>query len=293
MQREPAQVHTQTDLAYKHISVPCAKGTAIIFDPLNATIKIVPLTCKSWACKSCSEYLARKLHARVRTAQPNKFITLTVAHEPDLTPAIAEEIIRTRWPRFVAAIRKHRPDFQYLRVLEYQKNGWPHLHLIARCHYIPHDILAAAWNQKVLKGFTGIKAIHNPDAIGSELTKYIRKSFLLNALSGRRRHAYTTSKAFFQDKVAGPLEPLGRDKLLFSTSAPPDELLSFILYALGIGVTFEPGPSSLTITIDEPYRSSAVPQLLKYFASLPWWQRGYNRSVLDNYTRPSPGRDPP
>ncbi len=168
-------------------------------------------------------------------------------------------------------------------MLEYQKNGWPHIHLIARCHYLPYPILRHAWQGQVLKGFVSIKAIKDPAHVGRELTKYIRKSFMLNSLKGTRRHAYTVSKKFLLDQKPRPADQGPAHVLTFCTSTPPHEVLSYILYALGIRGRIDLGQSSLTFKIKDTFKVSAIPALIKYFSTMPWWKKRYNISIANNY----------
>ena len=271
----------------------CSKGIVIQLDPDAAVLTFIPMTCKKWSCKYCAPRLADKLHRRIHYAQPNKFITLTVDPAHIGNPIDAEERIRKTWPKFVAAIRKHRPDFEYLRVLEYQKNGWPHLHLLARCHYIPHKLLANTWHSKVLNGFVSIKAVKNPDTIGQELTKYIRKSFTLNAVFHKNRKAYTTSKRFFQDPSDVQDHPPPQNIITFCTHLELSMVLSYIDGALGILGTIEINTNTLTLKVAASQRASASSLLADYLGTLPWWNKHTNRAAAAKLAAAALGRAPP
>ncbi|MFH7834943.1 MULTISPECIES: hypothetical protein [Bacillus cereus group] len=96
----------------------------------------------------------------------NKFVTLTFAeNQTDVDEA--HKCFRA----FVKRMRRARPDFQYICVVEFQKRGAVHYHLLSNLKYIAKNKLQEIWKH----GFVDIHRIDRVDNIGAYVVKYMNK----------------------------------------------------------------------------------------------------------------------
>lgn len=107
----------------------------------------VPLFCNRWICSRCGKFKRKRLIARAfngRIVEPvpgfrskygHKLLTLTVpgkAYRAVNTPETALADLNEKWAKLVKVLRKHRGQFDYLKVVELQRDGFPHLHVLLR-----------------------------------------------------------------------------------------------------------------------------------------------------------------
>lgn len=98
----------------------------------------------------------------------SKFITLTfrdnVTDVKQANKAFKKFVMRlTYW--------NDRKPFKYLAVVEFQKRGAVHYHMIADMDFVPSDMLAGLWGQ----GFVKINDIRQVDNVGAYVVKYMSK----------------------------------------------------------------------------------------------------------------------
>jgi hypothetical protein len=125
------------------------------------------LGCRKWSCDVCGPRKRFLLIKRITLAAPTKFITLTCRHEHG--PEKQLDVITKALPKLITKIRKEHGDIEYLRALEYCKDGYPHYHLLARCKFIPNQWLSDTWKQHTQAYVTHIAKAHGRS------TKYIAK----------------------------------------------------------------------------------------------------------------------
>ena len=93
---------------------------------------------------------------------------------------------------FKAFIRKlklkYKKDLKYLAVIEFQRRGAVHYHVLLNIPYIPQKDLQELWGN----GFVFINAIDHVDNIGAYILKYITKDNNDSRLMGQK--AYLTSR---------------------------------------------------------------------------------------------------
>lgn len=113
---------------------------------LNAWV-IIGITCKNWGCPICGRKKLAHYARRVMAAQPNRLITLTVNPRMHNDPRAAYDATRRSIPKLSERLRKGYTEFEFFRVLEATKKGWPHYHLITRCPYIPQQEISDHWKK--------------------------------------------------------------------------------------------------------------------------------------------------
>lgn len=166
----------------------CGRGAVLGASPDLSELVVIPIRCKSWDCKPCSKRKAYAASMRIASGMPTKFITLT--HKPDqrLTSPEAFAHAKAALSRLVKRIRRQFGVFEYCAIWELTKAGNPHVHIAARCAYIPQPWLSHAW--RILAGapIVDIRAVKSPHRIASYVIKYMLKSpaLTVNALGGGR-----------------------------------------------------------------------------------------------------------
>lgn len=120
----------------------------------------------------------------------DKFLTLTFAEN--------KTDIKKCNLLFKAFIRKLKNNYndklKYLAVIEFQKRGAVHYHVLLSIPYIPQKLLQELWGN----GFVFINAIEHVDNIGAYILKYITKDNKDKRLMGQK--AYLTSRNLIKPK---------------------------------------------------------------------------------------------
>lgn len=109
----------------------------------------------------------------------SKFSTFTFAENvTDLTMA------HKAWDKFVKRLRRRYGDFKYINVVEFQKRGAVHYHMLSDLPYIPNSELAEIWGQ----GFVKINDIAHVDNVGAYVVKYMTKELFDPRFCGRKAY---------------------------------------------------------------------------------------------------------
>lgn len=136
---------------------------------------ILALTCRRWGCKWCGPRRAKRLAYRCDEADPNRFITLTVANDLHESPRAAYDATRRKLGDFNKLMRKELGGFEYMRVLETTAKGWPHYHLVARCGYIAQARISTIWATLTGAKIVDIRKIHKKQDVMKYVLKYLCK----------------------------------------------------------------------------------------------------------------------
>lgn len=120
----------------------------------------------------------------------SKFVTLTFANNvTDIEEANKE------FKKFIQRLRYKHGKFKYLTVIEFQKRGAVHYHMICDLPYIKKKDLADIWKQ----GFVKINRIKHVDNVGAYVIKYMTKDLNDPRLCGKK--AYLTSRGLKKPQV--------------------------------------------------------------------------------------------
>lgn len=114
----------------------------------------------------------------------DKFLTLTFAeNRTDIQEC------NVLFKAFIRKLKnKYNNNLKYLAVIEFQKRGAVHYHVLLTIPYIPQSVLQKLWGN----GFVFINAIEHVDNIGAYILKYITKDNKDKRLMGQK--AYLTSR---------------------------------------------------------------------------------------------------
>ena len=153
----------------------CASGSLV--KTVGEAVHVATLRCKRWKCDYCKPFRARALKYLCREGGPTKFLTLTVnpATEPD--PHKAARLLVWAWQCVVKRI-KRRYGFDrvpYIVVIERTKKGFPHLHVLGRFGYVPHEWLSEQMRQLINAPIVDVRQVKNAKQAAAYVAKYVGK----------------------------------------------------------------------------------------------------------------------
>ncbi|MCE9545155.1 MAG: hypothetical protein K8T25_06515 [Planctomycetia bacterium] len=198
---------------------------------LSDEIREVPCSCRSWYCKWCMGWMGRKLRDRVcelfGTFKGLRMLSLTVDRERFNCPEAAylEVGQRRKLGVLMQHLRRakllHSPRYFY--VLEFQKAGWPHWHLVVDADFIDHSIVDRNWGIGfvwISRGEQFENGVHAGRYVSKYLTKAPRVGFPTWVLQSHRQiRRFGASRGMRLDPRP---ERFGERK----TSGQPDEVLA-------------------------------------------------------------------
>src|SRR5207253_6556791 len=186
--------------------------------------RFIRLDCKCWDCKYCGPKKARQYkHAIRQTAEAYKlcrFLTLTL--DPRFMdhrdPVAYINHAFAKWRIYLK--RRLGALVVYIRILEFQKNGNPHFHILVD-RFISHSLIQSTW-QAAGGGrmvFIEYVDIHR---ISRYLSKYLTKELLLSAPKRSRRITVSRGIVLFEKKKSSDLWHLIRKSIgaLFAELIP-------------------------------------------------------------------------
>lgn len=157
------------------------------------------LRCKQWDCPHCGPRRIAHLTAKCVEAKPNKFVTLTVNNSLYESPREAYDKTRKHVTTLTRTIRQELGSWEYMRVLEVTRKGFPHYHLIARGPFVDQMWLSARWQLLTGAKIVDIRRIKKQVDAARYIMKYLYKQKYIPWTN--RRVSWT--RGFFPD----PKEP--------------------------------------------------------------------------------------
>lgn len=155
----------------------CARG-AIVADVSPTERWAFPARCRKWACSDCGPRKARKLRRRIARAPVTALVTLTHRANPDQDPQAQLDTLNRAWRLIVKRIRRAHPraKVRYVRVVELQQNGTPHLHIAASLPYVPQATLSLWMEELAGSPVVDIRRVRQRKRAANYLAKYLTKS---------------------------------------------------------------------------------------------------------------------
>lgn len=150
-------------------------ATLIAFSTVRQQHVIAAITCKRWGCAYCGRKKISRLAIKTRAAKPNRLITLTIDPKRYLSPREAYDATRRKLGELAKQLRETLKEFEYMRVLEATRKGWPHYHLVARCPYLPQTDLSSRWAALVGAPICDIRRIDRATDAYWYVVKYLGK----------------------------------------------------------------------------------------------------------------------
>ena len=135
--------------------------------------------------KAFSLTRTRRQLRRIVNSNPNlkKFLTLTFAQNiTDL------DVAHYEFKKFLYRLKTHKKDMKYIAVVEFQKRGAVHYHILCNLHFMKTKHIEKLWKN----GFVKINRIDKCDNVGAYVCKYLQKDIMDTRLNGRK--AFFTSR---------------------------------------------------------------------------------------------------
>lgn len=164
----------------------CTDMTLIKYGPTETTAE--PLPCKRWTCEHCRPRRMRAFKALAADGLPDMMITLTsnpaVGESPDdRARKLVDAWRRTRR----AAMRRFKlKTLEFLAVFEKTKAGEPHLHILCRSRFIPHEWLSNMMREQIGAPVVDIRRIKGRRQAVNYVSKYVGKQ--PHQFSGLKRY---------------------------------------------------------------------------------------------------------
>ncbi len=114
----------------------------------------VTLHCESWKCERCYPRRLRELIALILAGWFTHFITLTIKVDIGTSPEDRARRLKAAFTTLVRRARRLYGEFAYLDVFEATERGEPHLHVFARCPFIPWP-----WLRDTMIELTGSRGV--------------------------------------------------------------------------------------------------------------------------------------
>lgn len=116
----------------------------------------------------------------------SKFITLTF-NDSNTFDINQPKTTNLYFKKFIERLRYKFGDFKYLYVLEFQKRGAVHYHMVAELPYIQNELLREIWGH----GFVRINKITKSSSIGAYISKYLSKDLYMVEMPGIKKYGYS------------------------------------------------------------------------------------------------------
>ena len=163
--------------------------------------------CKSYSCPRCGPAKGRRVKKRIAELATQhklqRLVTLTLDPKKlgsGWTQEKKVRYLRERWRRMgIYLKRKLGRSAVFISVLEFQKNGNPHLHVLVDS-YLPHEWLLKSW-QALGGGYTDIRFV-DLHRVAAYLSKYLTKQWLEDFPVDCRRVTASRGLVFFERTTA-------------------------------------------------------------------------------------------
>lgn len=164
------------------------------------------LYCKKWSCPFCGPRKAYKLKKAIITNATglglNKLMTLTL----DPSKCAAEDSvthIKDCWNKLRTYLkRKYGRTTSFITVLEFQKNGYAHLHVLVDS-YVNQKWLSESWQALGGGRIVDIRFV-DVQRIAHYLAKYLTKGMFLEHYGKNRRYTTSRGLTLFPKKLPNP-----------------------------------------------------------------------------------------
>lgn len=166
-----------SDLSRGYLKACPSASTIVGYSLALKSWVVIQNRCKRWGCSHCGPRKIAHYGRKVANAEPNRFVTLTVWTEAYENPRDAYDKTRRSLSKLSVRIRKRIGEWEYFRVLEVTKKGWPHYHLIVRSPYISQAELSSLWADLAQSKIVDIRKIRNKFDTYKYLVKYLGKQF--------------------------------------------------------------------------------------------------------------------
>lgn len=140
-------------------------------------LTIIPLRCRCWSCEFCAPVRKARLVHEAQAGKPDLFVTLTSVYKPGRCPHMAARALARAWRvvrrEYLAEHGKH--SLPFLCVFEATKNGWPHIHIVARCKWLDQAWLSKRMEELIGAPIVDVRRVKRSHGVAKYIAKYISK----------------------------------------------------------------------------------------------------------------------
>ena len=116
----------------------------------------------------------------------SKFVTLTFAENEKLDITDVKSCNK-EFKKFIQRLTRRYDDLKYVAVIEFQKRGAIHYHMVCNLPYMKKKELTEIWGL----GFVKINKIEHVDNVGAYVSKYMSKEAADERLRGLKGYNYS------------------------------------------------------------------------------------------------------
>lgn len=220
--------------------------------------KAVRLSCKSYLCPRCRSKAYLNLRRRLNEAiigVDYSFWTFTVPFGNYHSPEGIQSLCKL-WDTFLKALKRQYPSIKYIRILELQKSGNPHFHILFN-RYLNFNFVREQWTRITTGTQVNFKKIDSHNII-----KYLSKY-----LSNTAKNNITFEEVLYQSGVRrfsgsiGLMKPLDKDASIIHVSffgnsfsnLPPSYFIDDFLSCIHCDETSIKNKSPSDVTIYAPF----------------------------------------
>ena len=156
--------------------------------------------CGRYGCFRCRPRKLRRVRARIAQIATEKkllkFVTLTLDPKKIPESVRSDRYLRETWRKMrVLLARRFGRSIDFIGVLEFQKSGLAHLHVLVAV-YIPQDWLSSAWQSVGGGQIVDIRYV-DVQRIAGYLTRYLTGDKVVHTLSliPSRARIFTCSRS--------------------------------------------------------------------------------------------------
>lgn len=170
----------------------CRCGEGIIATSGEKVSRAITQRCRAWTCDECAPARRRQLIALACAGDPTRFLTFTVIHTPGGDPMEGARLLTSSFRTFTKLLKRKYPKdrLEYLAVMEAHKDGWPHLHVIARGPWIDIEWMREQWKRLTGAHRIGLEKPKSSKGIAGYISKYL----------GKEPHKFGALKRYWQSK---------------------------------------------------------------------------------------------
>lgn len=203
------------------------------------------LMCGRYGCFRCRPRKLRRVRARIAQIATEKkllkFVTLTLDPKKIPESVRSDRYLRETWRKMrVLLARRFGRSIDFIGVLEFQKSGLAHLHVLVAV-YIPQDWLSSAWQSVGGGQIVDIRYV-DVQRIAGYLTRYLTGDKVVHTLSliPSRARIFTCSRSIVfwgpKQQTGWQLAQASIDDLHALARKPQNERWEFVEYLEGFGV---------------------------------------------------------
>jgi len=150
------------------------------------------LYCRSWQCEMCRPARAKQLVAQAIAGKANKFLTLTVSKKSGPDPVARCKALVNAWRQLRRRLEEREgfPRIEFMAVVEAQKSGEPHLHILMRSPYIEQKWISAFMAKAIGAPICWIEEVGDKKKLANYVAKYC----------GKDPHRFGTCKRYWCSK---------------------------------------------------------------------------------------------